>query len=500
MMAVCDSCGLVVKIEAFAGHVKLRHGLPLKLATSTARAGRSNNKGNVKPCSVDLLKLSAKLKSERGSNKSSSSSSSCPPPSRSKTPTPDKELLPASVSPTVVVSSATESLSVHEDVSMEVDDPTSSVGPSDSSEMKAVDSEPFLSKFDDDSNNTSNVISIPDTDPLPHNMSGDLMAMVTEVTRPMEIDELQQQQHTTVIKLQVQQDENAPTTLVLAPSVISNPLPVSSPFSIAPRPPVPTAIVVQSPTVLSNKPDSYKQHIKQSPGKKGSAGNRVDRKPLREYHPDKHCGVWDSEGSRNCTRALTCKSHSVLLKRKVEGRCKPFDELLLAHKKAQAALAQAGGTTPPVAPVTSVTVTPTVVTLPTTPVAAATILQLNGGLRPGTITLSKPPPHILFPQTPVQQPLPPQFHFVPKELEDSLHYTTDHPKPLAVCTFGGRRIGGLMFSDRSKLLTRKLVSFEHGFLIVLKCFLLHRLVMSIPALLYFCFKPHLDINIFQLTY
>jgi hypothetical protein len=150
----------------------------------------------------------------------------------------------------------------------------------------------------------------------------------------------------------------------------------------------------------------------------------------------------------------------------VEGRCKPFDELLLAHKKAQAALAQAGGTTPPVAPVTSVTVTPTVVTLPTTPVAAATILQLNGGLRPGTITLSKPPPHILFPQTPVQQPLPPQFHFVPKELEDSLHYTTDHPKPLAVCTFGGRRIGGLMFSDRSKLLTRKLVSFEHGFLIV----------------------------------
>lgn len=29
----------------------------------------------------------------------------------------------------------------------------------------------------------SNVISIPDTDPLPHDMSGDLMAMVSEVTR-----------------------------------------------------------------------------------------------------------------------------------------------------------------------------------------------------------------------------------------------------------------------------------------------------------------------------
>ena len=438
MMAVCDSCGLVVKLEAFGSHVKLRHGLPLKFA---ARAGRSN-KGNVKPCSVDLLKLSAKLKSERGSNSVSSSSSSCPPPSRSKTPTPDKEILPP-----VVVSAATDGLSIREDVSMEVDEPATS-------DVKAVDSEPFLSKFgedDLDSNNTSNVISIPDTDPLPHNMSGDLMAMVTEVTRPMEIEDLQQQ-HSSVIKLQVQQDENSPTTLLLAPSAVPPPIPVSSPFSVVARPPVSTAIVVQSPTSGMNKPDSYKLHIKQSPAKKGSGGNRVDRKPLREYHPDKHCGVWDSEGSRNCTRALTCKSHSVLLKRKVEGRCKSFDELLVAHKKAQAALAQASvGSTPPIA---SVNVTPTIVTLPTTPVAPASIL-----LRTVPITLSKPPPNILFPQTPVQPPIQ-QFHFAPKEFEESLHYTTDHPKPLAVCTFGGRRIGGLMFSDRSKLLTRKLVSFK----------------------------------------
>jgi hypothetical protein len=57
---------------------------------------------------------------------------------------------------------------------------------------------------------------------------------------------------------------------------------------------------------------------------------------------------------------------------------------------------------------------------------------------------------------PQQQPAP-HLHFAPREMEDSLHYTTDHPKPMAVCTFGGRRIGGLTFSDRSKLLTRKLV-------------------------------------------
>ena len=33
----------------------------------------------------------------------------------------------------------------------------------------------------------------------------------------------------------------------------------------------------------------------------------------------------------------------------------------------------------------------------------------------------------------------------------------DHPKPLAVCTFGGKRIGGLFITDRSRLLTRKVM-------------------------------------------
>ena len=38
-----------------------------------------------------------------------------------------------------------------------------------------------------------------------------------------------------------------------------------------------------------------------------------------------------------------------------------------------------------------------------------------------------------------------------------LHYTTEHPKPLAVCTFGGRRIGGLFITDRRRLYTRKVM-------------------------------------------
>ncbi len=52
----------------------------------------------------------------------------------------------------------------------------------------------------------------------------------------------------------------------------------------------------------------------------------------REYDPNKHCGVWDEEGKRHCTRSLTCKSHSVYLKRKVFNRSGPFDQLLANHK------------------------------------------------------------------------------------------------------------------------------------------------------------------------
>ena len=60
----------------------------------------------------------------------------------------------------------------------------------------------------------------------------------------------------------------------------------------------------------------------------------------REYDPNKHCGVWDADAKRNCTRSLTCKSHSVYLKRKVINRSGPFDELLATHKAEKEAAAR----------------------------------------------------------------------------------------------------------------------------------------------------------------
>ncbi|KAJ2062656.1 SAGA complex subunit Sgf73 [Coemansia sp. S146] len=47
---------------------------------------------------------------------------------------------------------------------------------------------------------------------------------------------------------------------------------------------------------------------------------------------DKQCGVLSTEpGSQPCTRSLTCKTHSMAMKRGVRGRSKLFDALLQAH-------------------------------------------------------------------------------------------------------------------------------------------------------------------------
>ncbi|XP_015113406.1 ataxin-7-like protein 1 [Diachasma alloeum] len=52
----------------------------------------------------------------------------------------------------------------------------------------------------------------------------------------------------------------------------------------------------------------------------------------REYDPDRHCGVWNEETGKPCTRSLTCKAHTVSLRRTVAGRSKSFDKLLAEHR------------------------------------------------------------------------------------------------------------------------------------------------------------------------
>ena len=75
-----------------------------------------------------------------------------------------------------------------------------------------------------------------------------------------------------------------------------------------------------------------------------SPGSQPKRKRLkaersllkdREYDPDRHCGVWNEETGKPCTRSLTCKAHTVSLRRTVVGRSKSFDKLLADHRAAK---------------------------------------------------------------------------------------------------------------------------------------------------------------------
>jgi hypothetical protein len=211
------------------------------------------------------------------------------------------------------------------------------------------------------------------------------------------------------------------------------------------KPKSPAAIVVQSTFHSGGRFPG-----KQSPAGRPSPGQGGDRKLAREYHPDRHCGVWKAEGNRNCTRSLTCKSHSVNLKRKVEGRSGPFDELLAAHKKAaMSAVTSQPVVVPVAAPVRAVVPAFTALASPKICPIPLKSVPCAAGLSQQLL-----PASLLLPQTPVK----PQQLLQLRTGEVDQHYTPDHPKPLAVCTFGGRRLGGLMLPDRSKLLTRKLVS------------------------------------------
>ena len=373
VLVICDICHASVKVEAFSSHIRLRH---------------QKSRYNTKACSVDLLKedifsLSTKPLPLAPPSSSSSSSSSA---------TPSVAPIHAEVAATPVPS--IEPMDVVDEVKEEIkEEPLFDIG----SVTPSTPTPPPASVKEE-----NNVISIPDTEPLPHGMSNDLMAIMGD----------------------------APMVETSA-----NSIPVIR-LQVKPEPTATEVVIQKKSSPLKNPPTPS------SGGGGGGSGGRVDRKPLREYNPDKHCGVWDADTKRHCTRALTCKSHSVLLKRKIEGRSRSFDELVAAHKKAQAEAALKGTTVTSTAaiqvrsftPTVSVTAPPSVASIRTSPLTQV-------------VTTVPPPPPTIISANPTKDPN-----------EESLYYTTDHPRPLAVCGFkGGRRVGGLIVTGRNHIFTRKLV-------------------------------------------
>ena len=206
------------------------------------------------------------------------------------------------------------------------------------------------------------------------------------------------------------------------------------------------------------------------PPSSGSSGRNKKRRsskserrllPLkeREFDPEKHCGVWISDIYRACTRSLTCKAHSLTLRRAVQGRSRSFDDLLVEHRAAkETLLKQLKEGTSPVQPVKSpLTVTKpllqttrkqqqqqqqqqqqaaTTIRPPAAKKALLTsLLQCNAN----ELTVDVPCCNEADTALPSSGLLQRVFPSTPSSTAVSLSFTAHHPKPLAVCSFGLRR-------------------------------------------------------------
>ncbi|XP_011631348.1 ataxin-7-like protein 2 isoform X1 [Pogonomyrmex barbatus] len=184
----------------------------------------------------------------------------------------------------------------------------------------------------------------------------------------------------------------------------------SLPISSSPRSPLESIPVqttspnVAGPSNIVIASTSSGGSPSKSPGpSSNSSGGQPRRKRLktdrsllkdREYDPDRHCGVWNEETGKPCTRSLTCKAHTVSLRRTVIGRSKTFDTLLAEHRAAKDPPNSGGNRQ-----TTKVTVSGTVtVSSAVTAVTAATS-NLNNPLAPNT------PASIVDPETPSSPPV-----------------------------------------------------------------------------------------------
>lgn len=238
--------------------------------------------------------------------------------------------------------------------------------------------------------------------------------------------------------------------------------------------------------------DSVSSSVKKQSGSSKSKKVPRERKLLlckdREYDPNKHCGVKVAETGKPCTRSLTCKTHSLSLRRAVIGRKKNFDELLADHRAAKEKSSQ-----PQVSNVSEnqtnnncqiSQVIQDSIGIPNSTVlnskcgsgtksnnsgsglskaANKQVLKSvkhasNKSSSPGIPVnrplsnsgeLSKPPASLS--ETHIQQRLQEcaTETSAPKISTQDSHYISHHPRPAALCTFGLRQLGdGLFLLDR----------------------------------------------------
>ena len=176
----------------------------------------------------------------------------------------------------------------------------------------------------------------------------------------------------------------------------------------------------------------------------------------REFDPEKHCGVWISDIYKACTRSLTCKAHSLTLRRAVQGRSRSFDDLLVEHRAAKESMLKQlkEGSSPvqpakvppppppPLSPLTAIKPVQSKHRSPTIRPPPAKKALLSSLLQTNELTVDVPST-----ETDTQLPASGLLQRVfPTPV--SLSFTAHHPKPLAVCSFGMRRTNRTVTLDR----------------------------------------------------
>nr|XP_012221450.1 PREDICTED: mucin-12-like isoform X1 [Linepithema humile] len=201
---------------------------------------------------------------------------------------------------------------------------------------------------------------------------------------------------------------------------INSTLPISS----SPRSPLETISVqttsstVAGPSNAVGVSTSGGNSSGKSPGSSSSGGGQPRRKRLktdrsllkdREYDPDRHCGVWIEETGKPCTRSLTCKAHTVSMRRTVVGRSKTFDKLLAEHRAAKEQPNNGSSRQTTKVTVAGTVTVSSAVTAAAAAAAAVAASSLNNPLAPNTpISIAEPeapssPPVLSLPDT---YPLP----------------------------------------------------------------------------------------------
>ena len=320
VLVTCDKCDKIVKIEAFESHMTLRHGSKSE-KSAYHRVLAAKAAASLEACEVKL---------SSGTATSSSASSG-----GGNTPTVGESELASSTCTSPQPNNISRSPSPHSD-----------------SEQMDTSAPPAGGKHkymgDEADSTTNNVISIPDTDDMANieiiSEGQSLLESMDSKFRMSQAAANSQRSLSSTsadsTSFSVATNGRAKVSSVSVSRVPVEPMEVESsggPGTLATH--YITVSPLSKPSISPNKKLVLGRMVQPHVAHPAPPSSEKKSGRDREYDANKHCGVLDPETKKPCTRSLTCKSHSVYLKRKVLNRSGDFDELLANHKAEKEAAA-----------------------------------------------------------------------------------------------------------------------------------------------------------------